>query len=205
MREEDDATAWIAREAARLVVESGLEYGAAKQKAAKTLGRRGAQRVDMPSHEAVEDEIREHLALFCADTQPAELATLREIAVIWMRRLQAFRPHLGGAVWRGTATRLSAIHIDLYCDDPKSVEIELLNQGVPYDVDSLDTARSARPLDVLTVTTRSDTLKQNVPVHLILHDFDDLRGALQPDARGRSWRADLPRLQQCMDPQGDAP
>jgi hypothetical protein len=52
------------------------------------------------------------------------------MALRWMQRLRPFRPHLGGAVWRGTATRLSAVFIDLYCDDPKSAEIELLNQGI---------------------------------------------------------------------------
>ena len=36
----------------------------------------------------------------------------------WMLRLAEFRPYVGGAVWRGTATRWSAVHLDLYCDDP---------------------------------------------------------------------------------------
>ena len=69
--------------------------------------------------------MREHLALFCADTQPAELRALRGLALRWMQRLAEFRPHLSGAVWRGTATRLSSIHLDLYCDDPKAAEIAL--------------------------------------------------------------------------------
>jgi hypothetical protein len=34
-----------------------------------------------------------------------------------------------------------------------------------------------------------------VTLHLLLHDLDDLRGALKPDARGRSWRGDLAALQ----------
>ena len=56
----------------------------------------------------VEAEVRAYIDLFCADTQPAELAALREVAVGWMQRLAEFRPHLTGAVWRGTATRLTA-------------------------------------------------------------------------------------------------
>ena len=39
----------------------------------------------------------------------AELAALRELALQWMHRVAEFRPHLSGAVWRGTATRLSDI------------------------------------------------------------------------------------------------
>jgi hypothetical protein len=39
-------------------------------------------------------------------------------------------------------------------------------------------------------------------VHLLLHDADDLRGALKPDARGRSWRGNLPALQRLMEIEG---
>src|SRR5574340_426271 len=115
--------AQIAAAAAKLVVEDGMEYAAAKRKAARLLERRGVREFELPSNEQVEDEVRAYLTLFCADTQPAELRALRELALRWMGRLAEFRPHLGGAVWRGTATRLSAIRIDLYCDDAKSAEI----------------------------------------------------------------------------------
>jgi hypothetical protein len=183
----------IAAAAARLVVDGGLEYGAAKRKAAREFGRR----VELPSNEAVEDEVREYLQLFCADTQPAELQALREVALAWMQRLAEFRPHVAGAVWRGTATRLSAVHLDLYCDDPKSAEIALINAGVDYDVGSID--RPGRePVNVLTVGSPSRALGETVTVHLALHDHDDQRGALQPDARGRSWRGDLAALQRLM-------
>jgi hypothetical protein len=90
----------IAAEAARLIVDGGMEYGPAKHKAALALGLR---RAEMPSNEHIEDAVFEHLALFCADTQPAELAALRGLARSWMLRLAAFRPYLAGAVWRGTA------------------------------------------------------------------------------------------------------
>ena len=60
-----------------------------------------------------------------------------------MERLAEFRPHLAGAVWRGTATRLSAMHIDLYCDDPKAAEIALINQRVHYDAGRPTRGRSA--------------------------------------------------------------
>ena len=184
----------IATAAARLVVESGLEYGAAKAKAARALARRGGvARAQMPSNEQVEDAVREYLELFCADTQPAELAALREVAAQWMERLAEFRPHLGGAVWRGTATRLSAVHIDLYCDDAKAAEIALLNRGVDYDVQALEGAGGGS-VDVLTVSSPSRALGEPVTVHLFVRDHDDLRGALKPDARGRSWRGDLAAL-----------
>ena len=188
---ESDSTR-IAAAAASLIVESGLEYGPAKQKALRSLGMR---RAEMPSNEMVEEQVREHIALFCADTQPAELAALRAVALSWMERLAAFRPHLAGAAWRGTATRHSAVHIDLYCDDAKSAEIALLNLGIGHDIDTLD-ARPGEGVDVLTVSSPCPALGEPVTVHLFVRDYDDLRGALKPDSQGRGWRGDLGALRQ---------
>lgn len=187
----------IAVAAARLVVEEGLEYGAAKRRAARDLGRRAGRTGDLPSNEAVEDQVREHLALFCAESQPAELRALREVAVRWMERLAEFRPHLAGAVWRGTATRLSSVHLELYCDDAKSAEITLINQGVDYDVDSLQ--RPGRePADVLSLAVPAPGMDEPATLHLTVLDADDLRGALRPDARGRTWRGDLAALRRLL-------
>ena len=124
----------IAATAARLVVEEGMEYGAAKRRAARDMRR---QRAELPSNDLVEAEVRDYLALFCADTQPAELRALREVALSWMKRLAEFRPYLAGAVWRGTATRLSAVLLELYCDDSKSAELAMVNLGVDYDVGAI--------------------------------------------------------------------
>jgi hypothetical protein len=187
----------IAVAAARLVVDEGMEYAAAKRRAARDLGRRSTRAAELPGNEQVEDEVREHIALFCADTQPAELQALREVALQWMQRLAEFRPHLSGAVWRGTATRLSAVHLDLYCDDPKAAEIMLVNAGVDYDVGSIERA-GAEPVNVLTVGTRSAALAERVSVHLMLRDLDEQRGALKADARGRSWRGDIAALRRLM-------
>ncbi len=199
------ATEEIAAFAARLVVEEGMEYAAAKRKAARDLG----ARAELPSNEEVEDAVREHIEIFCADTQPAELQALREAARLWMQRLAEFRPHLSGAVWRGTATRLSSVHLDLYCDDPKAAEIALINAGVDYDSGSLPRpgGRGSEPLQVLSVSSPSRALGEPVTLHLILHDFDDQRGALKPDARGRSWRGDLAALDKLLaaEAQGAAP
>ena len=185
--------------AARLVVEDGLEYGPAKHKAARDLLRRHVRGGDLPSNEAIEDGVREYLAVFMADTQPAELEALRRVARRWMEQLAEFRPHLTGAVWRGTATRRSAIQIELYCDDPKAAEITLLNRQVDYQF-----AGHGGDHDVLAVLDRSDS--QAEPVQLFLHvlDHDDLRGGLKPDSRGRTWRGDLGALTRLLGPEGQA-
>ena len=200
-------TQQIAAAAAQLVVDEGMEYAGAKRKAARSLGRAAGRSVEMPSNEQVEDEVREHLALFNAHTQPAELLALRRLAALWMARLAEFRPHLAGAVWRGTATRLSAIHLDLYCDDAKSAEIALINQRVDYDVGSRPDARGGQ-VDLLSIGARCAELGETVTLFLTILDHDDLRGALKPDARGRSWRGDLAALQRLLDtppdPTGDS-
>jgi hypothetical protein len=187
----------IAVAAARLVVEEGMEYGAAKRKAARELGRRSTRRLELPDNEQVEDEVRTHIAIFHPDTQAAELLELRSVALRWMQRLAEYRPHLAGAAWRGTATRRSAVFVDLYCDDPKAAELALVNAGVDYDVGAIERPRG-EPVNVLTVGSRSAVLNDIVTVHLALHDLDDQRGALKPDARGRSWRGDLAALQRLM-------
>ena len=180
--------------AARLVVEDGLEYGPAKHKAARDLLRHHARSGELPSNEAIEDGVREYLAVFMADTQPAELDTLRRVARRWMAQLDEFRPYLAGAVWRGTATRRSAIQIELYCDDPKAAEIALLNRQVDYQF-----AGHGGDHDVLAVLDRG--ADPGEPVQLFLHvlDHDDLRGGLKPDSRGRTWRGDLGALDRLIE------
>jgi hypothetical protein len=185
----------IAATAARMVVEEGLEYGPAKRRAARDLGRRSGRQGELPANEQVEDEVRDYIALFCADTQPAELAALRALAARWLVRLAEFRPHLTGAVWRGTATRLSPIVIDLYCDDTKAPEIALLNLGLDFDSDSASGSETV----VLTLTDRCPGLADPVTLHCVVRDHDELRGALKPDAQGRSWRGDLASLRQRME------
>jgi hypothetical protein len=184
----------IAATAARLVVEEGLEYGPAKRRAVKQLGLNG--RAALPDNQQVEDAVAEYIALFCADTQPAELQALRELAVVWMERLAEFRPHLTGAVWRGTATRLNDIHLQLYCDDSKSAEILLISKGVEYDVSSAPGPRG--DVDRLSLSVNCPALGEHIGVHLTILDADDIRGALKPDARGRTERGDLNALRQLL-------
>ena len=185
----------IAAAAARLVVEEGMEYGPAKRRAARVLG--SGRRAELPGNDEVEDEVRAYLALFCADTPPAELAALRDVATRWMQRLAQFRPYVTGAVWRGTATRLSSVHLQLYCDDPKAAELALIDQGIDYEVGSL-TGPRGDVVNVLSVATPCPALAETVTVHLSVLDHDDLRGALKPDARGQAQRGDLAALRVLM-------
>lgn len=191
----DDLKEEIAATAARLVVEEGLEYGPAKRRAVKQLG--VPPRSALPDNDQVEAAVGEYIAIFCADSQAEELQALRELAVQWMQRLEAFRPHLGGAVWRGTATRRSDIYLQLFCDDPKSAEISLIDKGVRFEVRSVPGLQGDM-VDALSIHAMCQPLGEHVGVHLLINDLDDVRGALQPDGKGRAPRGNLAAVQKLL-------
>ena len=180
-----DLTDEIAASAAQWVVEEGLEYGPAKRRALKVLGL--PPRTPLPNNEQVEAQVREYIELFCADSQPQELLALRKHALMWMTRLAEFRPYLGGAVWHGTATRLSDIYLQLFCDDAKSCEIDLINKGVAFEARSVS-GLHGEPVEALSIHSFCEELGEEIGVHLLVNDFDDVRGALKADGQGRSPR-----------------
>jgi hypothetical protein len=186
----------IAAAAAAVVVEEGLEYGPAKRRAVKQMGL--PARTALPGNDEVEDAVHEYLAIFCAQTQPGELAALRGLALVWMDRMAEFRPHLGGSVWHGTATRLSDIYIQLFCDDPKSAELALIEHNVDYEPRTV-TGFTGESVDALSIRSLCKPLQETVGVHLMIYDHDDLRGALKPDAKGRTPRGTAAALKALLD------
>lgn len=185
----------IAASAAALIVEEGLEYGPAKRRAVKQMGL--TARTELPGNDKIESAVREYISVFCADSQPIELTALRELALHWMQRLAPFRPYLSGAVWHGTATRLSDIYIQLFCDDPKSAEIELIDRNVTYEPRTVK-GFTGEPVEALSVRSVCKPLNETVGVHLMVYDLDDLRGALRVDANGRSPRGDIAAVEKLI-------
>jgi hypothetical protein len=191
-----DLTDEIAASAAQCVVEEGLEYGPAKRRALKVLGL--PPKTPLPNNDQVEAQVREYIEIFCADTQPAELLALRQHALVWMTRLAPHRPYLGGAVWHGTATRLSDIYLQLFCDDAKSTEIELINQGVDFEARTVN-GLHGEPVEALSIHSFCQDLGEEIGVHLLINDFDDVRGALKMDAQGRSPRGDAAAVKRLIE------
>lgn len=181
----------VAAVAARMVVEEGLEYGAAKRRAIKQMGLH--MRTAMPDNAQLDAAVEDYIAIFCADTQPAELRALRVLALTWMECLEPFRPHIAGAVWHGTATRRSDIYLQLFCDDSKSAEIGLIDRNVRYEPRTV-IGFHGEPVDALSVQAYCADLGEHVGLHLLIYDFDDLRGAMRSDARGRRPRGDAAAL-----------
>jgi hypothetical protein len=185
----------ISAVAARLVVEEGLEFGPAKRRAVKQLGL--PLRTSLPSNDEVEDAVVDYLAVYCSDSQPGELLALRRLALVWMERMAAFRPYLGGAVWHGTATHFSDIYIQLFCDDSKSAEISLIDHQVNY-VPRTVKGFNGEVIEALSVHAFCPELKEEVGVHLLIYDRDDVRGALKLDAKGRSPRGDMEAVRRLL-------
>ncbi len=159
----------IASLAAKFIAEEGAEYGAAKRRAVKQL--LGNQKLNgniLPDNAQIEQQVREYQAIFFADSQPARLLHLRQLAAVLMQELNAFNPYIIGAVLNGTAGEHSDIYLQLYTDNSKDVAIYLLNLGVDYEV-SEHQGKRGEALETLSF------IYKNEGVHLLVHDIDDLR------------------------------
>lgn len=122
----------IATAAARLMAEEGLgDYGAAKRKAARSMGASAGEA--LPTNEEIETELRAWQSLYQEDEQRERVHDLRTTALEVMQLLAEFHPYLTGGALDGTAGRYSAVEIDLYADSSKDVEIALLSHGISYD------------------------------------------------------------------------
>ena len=83
-----------------------MEYGPAKRRAARELGRH-ARDAELPDNERYRGRSARLPRRCSAPTRSrASWQRCANWPLVWMERLAAFRPHLTGAVWRGTATRL---------------------------------------------------------------------------------------------------
>lgn len=182
----DSLRAEIAVAAARMIAEDGLDYSTAKRKAAKQiLGDTRTQGGILPENTQIEEEVRQYNALFFSDSQPARLLHLRRLALQLMEQLQQFSPYLTGAVLNGTAGQHSDIHLQLFADSPKDIEIYLLNKNINFDVsESSHFKKYQDPVETISF------MWQKEGVHLAVFQPDDLRGALKKGREGQSERAD---------------
>lgn len=181
----ENIRAEIAALAARMIAEDGCDYGTAKRKAARQiLGNIRVKGEVLPDNTQIEDEVRLYNQIFFGDTQPARLLQLRKLALHIMAELEVFQPYLTGAVLNGTAGEHSDIHIQLFADSPKEVEIYLLNKGIAFEAsESPHFKGRGEPVEVVSF------MQQNEGIHLALYNRDDLRGALK--TTGRAERGDI--------------
>lgn len=194
----------IAQQAARMMAEEGIsDYAYAKKKAGRQLGVTDKQ--GLPSNLEVEEEIRLYNALYLADVQPEHLAQLRKNALFTMELLQQFNPYLTGAVLDGTAGLGTETHIHLFADSAKEVEIFLLNESIPFEVNE----KSYRVLNDGKRDKRGDGRKK-VPmltletelglIQISIFEVDDVRYATKRAVDGtNAMRADINRVRTMLD------
>jgi hypothetical protein len=121
----------IAQATARLIAEHGLtDWAAAKKKACRELGL--SERAILPANDEVEQALHDYNTLFRQGSQPISLRAQREAAMKWMDDLSRWHPVLIGGAAAGWATEHSDVHLELEAEDPKEVELALINAGVEY-------------------------------------------------------------------------
>ena len=123
-----DVRSELAALAAQLIADSGLDYQSAKRKAARQVfGDGHISAAMLPDNEAIDQSLLEHLQLFDRD-HDLRVARYREAALFWMERLDDFNPYLAGSVWKGIVAAHAPIHLQVFTDDAKELEIRLLER-----------------------------------------------------------------------------
>lgn len=129
----DRARTMLAQEAARIIVEQGIQdYRLAKTKAAERLGL--STRGSLPGNPEIEHAVGEHLKLFGRESHLDLLRILREAALSAMELLAAFTPRLVGPVLHGTAAANSAVNLHVFSDSAELVAQTLQDRRVQYRI-----------------------------------------------------------------------
>lgn len=179
-RGRDDARSAIAVQAARLMAEDGIEdYGHAKRKAAKQLGMPDARH--LPNNDEIDAALREYQGIYKSDDQRQRTRLLRDQAISNMRELAAFNPHLTGSVLSGTAGPYATIHLQLYTDNIKAVELFLIDRGIAYRTAQtrLYAGSELRTLPVFTIDD------EGAEIELTVLETRDLRAPVRATPEGR--------------------
>jgi hypothetical protein len=170
----------IAAAAARLMAEDGIDdFAMAKKKAARQLGVVDNQ--SLPGNDEVEEQLRAYHSLYQDEEQQEQLRLLREQALEVMELLKPFRPYLTGQVLSGTAGRYSDVDLQIFTDDDKSVELMLLNRGIPYD--AAPPRRSAGDPSRTTSMLKIDW--DGTTVNVSVHGANEERLVMRTSREGR--------------------
>ncbi len=179
----------IAHEAARLIALDGsLDYGAAKRKAARSLGAPDSRA--LPDNQEIETALRSYQALYQAEEQSGHLALLRRVALEYMARLAEFDPHLTGSVLQGTAGRHSDINLQLFADKPKELEFFLLGLDQPVARGESRTGSASFP--------RYRVSDPRAVVDLVLYPLSELRQLRRTLPNGQPSRIRHAQLAQLL-------
>lgn len=182
----------IAQAAARLMTQDHLtDLSIAKKKAAHQLGCIDSRH--WPSNEEVEAALLDYRQLFAPQSQDVVQA-LRCKAEAAMRWLSDFSPYLTGSVLSGLAGPHSDINLLLYTDNPKALEIFLLNQQREYQVEPIPAGHSDDPQRHFTLALDWQGSTLRLLVRSLLAERLSARGQHVDATRAR-----LAQVQQLLD------
>ena len=127
----DRARQVLAQEAARIIVEQGIQdYRVAKTKAAERLGMK--DRGSLPGNAEIELAVSNHLQLFNRESHVDLLRMMRGAAIAAMEMLLPYSSRLVGPVLHGTAAETSPINLHVFADASEMVAFKLQEQDVHY-------------------------------------------------------------------------
>lgn len=170
----------IAHLAARMIAEDGIsDYALAKRKAARQAGAPGSR--NLPTNGEIEDALRAYHDLYQTEEHPARLEQMRRLALDTMRMLEHFNPYLTGGVLSGGIGRHPEIHLHLYTDSAKDLEIFLHNRSIPFRAREQRVWAGDQAALVPTLILSTADAEINLTVLAPRHKHQPLR--LSPDGR----------------------
>ncbi|MBD3618547.1 MAG: hypothetical protein HUJ28_03670 [Chromatiales bacterium] len=173
----------IAEEAARLVLDEGLEdFGLAKRKAAEHLGL-GATR-NLPRNVEVEAAVLERQSLFQTEEERAHVAHLRATALEAMRLFADYSPRLVGSALKGTAHAAQRITLHLFANSVEEVCFLLMDRRIPYDLGSRRLRFGGELQELPSVSFVAD----DVEIEAVVFSVDGIRQAPLSPVDGRPMR-----------------
>lgn len=196
----DRARHVLAQEAARIIVEQGIQdYRAAKRKAAERLGM--SARGVLPGNSEIEQAVSDHLKLFGRESHVDFLRLLRRVALSAMEMLSSFRPRLVGSVLNGTAASNSAVNLHVFADNFELVATTLQESQVNY---RLYERRLKSRRDQTQTFGGFRFLYEGTPVEATVFPVDGVRQAPISPIDGKPMRrADARAVRDLLDEDGN--
>ncbi len=192
----DRARRMLAQEAARIIVEQGIQdYRVAKTKAAERLGM--LDRGSLPGNSEIELAVAEYLQLFLQDTHTSLLASLRSAALSAMELLSAFTPRLVGPVLAGTAGEHSPVNLHVFADTPEDIAFELHRSGIDYSPFERRYRSRRGRTDIYAAYA---FMHSESPIEATVFPYDGIRQAPMSPIDGKPMRrADVKKVQAMLE------
>ena len=123
-------TARIAQRAAQLICNH--QQSDPKQASQQAILELGLSKKEVqPSAAEIEAAVADYRQLF-SPNYDVDLLALRQKSLALLDFFRQFNPFLIGSVLKGSASKHSDINLLIFSDDPKAIEIFLLNQQIDY-------------------------------------------------------------------------